>query len=133
MTTKRIFANISNRLLQAGKNVSNRIVVFTIRLPGNILKAAKRLLLPVFNIYVLFWCLKNLQRKLLDPLLEVSIGMSTLNGWKSERALRHSTNNLMYSSTNRVVTNNEGAKNTENSSSELMVSFFFQSNITVNL
>jgi len=119
MTTKTIFENISNRFLQAGKSVTKRVLVFAAGLPAMILMAVRRLLTPIFNIYVLFWCLKHLQKKLLDPLLDVSIGMSTLDGWKSERALRYTTGQLTASKMNQIVKNNEGTRNTENSSSEL--------------
>ena len=120
MTAQRIFENISSRILQAGKHISNRVVVFTNHLPGTILKAAKRLILPVFNIYVLFWCLKHLQRKILDPLLDGSIGMSTLNGWKSERALRHSIDVSMQSSTKSKFKNLRAFPAVRRISTELM-------------
>ena len=125
MTTKTIFENISNRLLQAGKSVAKRVLLFAAGLPEMILMAVRSLMAPIFNIYVLFWCLKHLQKKLLDPLLDVSIGMSTLDGWKSERALRYTTDQLGTSQMNQIVKNNDGTRSAENSSSELSVNTKF--------
>ena len=125
MTTKTILENISNRLLQAGKSVAKRMLIFASGLPEMMLMALRSLLAPIFNIYVLFWCLKHLQKKLLDPLLDVSIGMSTLDGWKSERALRYTTDQLVTSPMNQIVKNNDGTRSAENSSSELSVNTKF--------
>ena len=125
MTTKTIFENISNRLLQAGRSVAKRVLLFAAGLPEMILMAVRSLMAPIFNIYVLFWCLKHLQKKLLDPLLDVSIGMSTLDGWKSERALRYTTDQLVTSPMNQIVKNNDGTRSAENSSSELSVNTKF--------
>ena len=120
-----MFENISNRLLQAGKSVAKRMLIFASGLPEMMLMALRSLLAPIFNIYVLFWCLKHLQKKLLDPLLDVSIGMSTLDGWKSERALRYTTDQLVTSPMNQIVKNNDGTRSAENSSSELSVNTKF--------
>ena len=121
MTNNTIFENISNRVLQAGKSVGKRVLVFAAGVPEMILMAVRRLLAPIFNIYVLFWCLKHLQKRLLDPLLDVSIGMSTLDGWKSERALRYTTDQLTTSQMNQIVKDNDGTRKAKNSSSELSV------------
>ena len=121
MTNNTIFENISNRVLQAGKSVGKRVLVFAAGVPEMILTAVRRLLAPIFNIYVLFWCLKHLQKRLLDPLLDVSIGMSTLDGWKSERALRYTTDQLTTSQMNQIVKDNDGTRKAKNSSSELSV------------
>ena len=123
--TKTIFENISNRFLQAGKSVVKRVLVFAAGLPAMILMAVKSLLAPIFNIYVLFWCLKHLQKKFLDPLLDVSIGMSTLDGWKSERALRYTTKQLTTSPANKMVRKNDGTMNVESPSSDLSVNTKF--------
>ena len=108
MTTKTIFENISNCVLKAGKSVAKRVIVLAAGLPKMILMAVKSLLVPIFNIYVLFWCLKHLQKRILDPLLDVSIGMSTLDGWKSERALRYTTEHLTISSQYIISTHKTG-------------------------
>ena len=121
MTTKTIFENISNRFVQAGKSVAKRLLLFAAGLPEMMLMALRSLLAPIFNIYVLFWCLKHLQKKLLDPLLDVSIGMSTLDGWKSERALRYTTEKITTSPPNKKDRKNDGTKNVESPSSELSV------------
>lgn len=121
MKTQTVFENISNRILRTGKSVAHRVIVFAEGLPGMILMTLRSLLIPIFNIYVLFWCLKHLQKKLLDPLLDVSIGMSTLDGWKSERALRYTTEKITTSPSNKRDRKNDGTKNVESPSSELSV------------
>ena len=125
MTTKTIFENMSNCVLKAGKSVAKRVIVLAAGLPKMILMAVKSLLVPIFNIYVLFWCLKHLQKRILDPLLDVSIGMSTLDGWKSERALRYTTKQLTTSPANKMVRKNDGTMNVESPSSDLSVNTKF--------
>ena len=41
----------------------------------------------------MFWCLKFLQRSVLDPFLQLAIGMSTTNGWKNETISRYTIQN----------------------------------------
>ena len=113
-----IVENIGNRLLQIGQNISHRALVFAIHLPSKVVTTMKRLLAPIFNIYVLFWCLKHLQKKLLDPLLDFSIGMSTLNGWKTEQALRYQSHQSVATTNDNTAAKNTSEKNTALSGSE---------------
>ena len=118
MTSMTIVENIGNRLVQIGQNISRRVLVFAIHLPSKVLNTTKRLLAPIFNIYVLFWCLKHLQKKLLDPLLDFSIGMSTLNGWKSEQVLRYQIDESAATTNDKTIAKNASEKNTTLSGSE---------------
>lgn len=51
-------------------------------------RTARRIVRKFVNIYVFFWFLKLLQKRIVDPLLDISIGATTLNGWRHERISR---------------------------------------------
>ena len=51
--------------------------------------AARKLFRSVFNVYVLFRVLKFLQKRVLDKILDISLGASTLHGWRNERSTRY--------------------------------------------
>ena len=127
MTSTTIVENIGNRLVQIGQNISRRALVFAIHLPSKVLNTTKRLLAPIFNIYVLFWCFKHLQKKLLDPLLDFSIGMSTLNGWKSEQVLRYQINESAATTNDKTIAKNTSEKNAAVSGSEPTVNWILSS------
>ena len=90
--TKTVF-NLSWRglakIIRVFEKIVENLIFSIINLPKRGLQTAKKLIGYVLNVYVLFWCLKALQKRVVDPLLELTIGMSTLNGWKNERTTRY--------------------------------------------
>ena len=90
--TKTVF-NLSWRglakIIRVFEKIVENLIFSIIRLPKRGLQTARKMIGYVLNVYVLFWCLKALQKRVVDPLLELTIGMSTLNGWKNERTTRY--------------------------------------------
>ena len=73
----------------------------------------------------MFWCLKFLQRSVLDPFLQLAIGMSTTNGWKNETLSRYTIQKSAIENNDKnekqVALQKEEAKNIECAENQLKV------------
>ena len=73
----------------------------------------------------MFWCLKFLQRSVLDPFLQLAIGMSTTNGWKNETLSRYTIQTSAIENNDKdekqVALPKEEAKNIECAKNQLKV------------
>ena len=73
----------------------------------------------------MFWCLKFLQRSVLDPFLQLAIGMSTTNGWKNETLSRYTIQKSAIEKNDKneeqVALQKEEAKNIECAENQLKV------------
>ena len=80
-----------SKIIAVGEKIVENVIFSMLSLPRRGLQTTRKIVGCVFNVYVLFWSLKTLQKRVLDPLLDLTIGMSTLNGWKNERSTRYLT------------------------------------------
>ena len=73
----------------------------------------------------MFWCLKFLQRSVLDPFLQLAIGMSTTNGWKNETLSRNTIEKSAIENNDKnekqVAFQKEESKNIECAENQLKV------------
>ena len=73
----------------------------------------------------MFWCLKFLQRSVLDPFLQLAIGMSTTNGWKNETLSRYTIQESAIENNDKnekqVASQKEDVKNIECAKNQLRV------------
>ena len=73
----------------------------------------------------MFWCLKFLQRSVLDPFLQLAIGMSTTNGWKNETLSRNTIERSAIENNDKnekqVAFQKEESKNIECAENQLKV------------
>ena len=73
----------------------------------------------------MFWCLKFLQRSILDPFLQLAIGMSTTNGWKNETLSRNTIERSAIENNDKnekqVAFQKEESKNIECAENQLKV------------
>ena len=73
----------------------------------------------------MFWCLKFLQRSVLDPFLQLAIGMSTTNGWKNETlsscTIQESAIENNDKNEKQVASQKEDVKNIECAKNQLKV------------
>ena len=73
----------------------------------------------------MFWCLKFLQRSVLDPFLQLAIGMSTTNGWKNETLSRYTIQKSAIENNDKnekqVALQKEETKNIECAENQLKV------------
>ena len=101
------------------------VIVLVFSVPRRCLQSIRRLFHYVFNIYVMFWCLKFLQRSVLDPFLQLAIGMSTTNGWKNETLSRYTIQTSAIENNDKdekqVALPKEEAKNIECAKNQLKV------------
>ena len=89
MTVTTTIIDLRNRGIKFAMNKAENIFNMVLNIPRKTLEAAIQLFRYVVNVYTLFWCLKCLQEKIVDPFLDISIGMSTLDGWQNERLSRY--------------------------------------------
>ena len=101
------------------------VIVLVLSVPRRCLQSVRRLFHYVFNIYVMFWCLKFLQRSVLDPFLQLAIGMSTTNGWKNETLSRYTIQKSAIENNDKnekqIALQKEEAKNIECAENQLKV------------
>ena len=126
MTVTTTIIDLRNRGIKFAINKAENIFNMVLNIPRKALEAAIHLFRYVVNVYTLFWCLKCLQEKILDPFLDISIGMSTLDGWKSERLTRYITDESQSSVTpatknKEIALKKNDAKSAETPTTQLKV------------
>jgi hypothetical protein len=126
MTVKVTIIDLRNRGIKFAIHKVENILNMVLNIPRRSLEAAKHLFRYVVNVYTLFWCLKCIQEKIVDPFLDISIGMSTLDGWKTERHLRYIPDETQSSVTSaaknkEIAHKKKDAKNTKPTSNQLKV------------